>query len=180
MNANEYNDLGPMLTKLRELVDEHQFTVVPGIPAGGMMVDLSSRMAFEKLCDLVVQTKPSRLYVAEGEAFRAGQERALDQFSTETEVLRELRRMYKGRPGRRELSWSRGRTRAERILELREWLNRAEAVHDGQMMCLEVAFVADDGVLHYWAARTRWPQLESIGHELTGLIFGLDSGEETG
>ena len=40
-------------------------------------------------------------------------------------------------------------------------------------MHMAVAFVADDDVMHYWAARTRWPQLEWIGNELTDLIFGL-------
>ena len=173
MNASEHNDLGPLLERLRELVEEHQFTVVPGIPVGGRFVDLSARMPFDKLCDLIVAAKPSLLYVVEGDTFAALPYRALDQFATDRELLRELRRMYKGTDGRRQLRWGRGRNRAARILALRERLNRAEALHDGKVMNLAVAFVADDDVMHYWAARTRWPQLEWIGNELSDLIFGL-------
>jgi hypothetical protein len=113
------------------------------------------------------------LYFVQGEKFQAAMNRALDQFATEKDLLRELRRMYKGTDGRRELRWGRGRNRAARILSLRERLNRAEALHDGKVMHMAVAFVADDDVLHYWAARTRWPQLEWIGNELSGLVFGL-------
>lgn len=178
MNAPEYSDLGPMLMKFHELVDEHQFTVVPGIPVGGRYVDLSARMPFEKLCQLVVQTKPPRLYFVAGEAFRASGGRMLDEFSSAEDLLRELRRMRRGTPGRRELRWGRGRTRAERILLLRERLNRAEALHDGKVMHMAVAFVADDGVMHYWAARTRWPQLEWIASELTDLIYGSGPAQE--
>jgi hypothetical protein len=130
-------------------------------------------MPFETLCDLMVTTKPPRLYFVQGEKFQAAMNRALDQFATEKDLLRELRRMYKGTDGRRELRWGRGRNRAARILSLRERLNRAEALHDGKVMHMAVAFVADDDVLHYWAARTRWPQLEWIGNELSGLVFGL-------
>jgi hypothetical protein len=172
MSASEYNDLGPLLERLRILIEEHQFTVVPGIPVGGRCVDLSP-MPFDKLCDLIVTTKPPRLYVVQGERFRATLDRALDQFATDTELLRELRRMYKGTDGRKALRWGRGRNRAARILSLRERLNRAEALHDGKVLHMAVAFVADDDVMHYWAARARWPQLEWIGGELTDLVFGL-------
>lgn len=172
MSASEYSDLGPLLERLRELVEEHQFTVVPGIPVGGRYIDLS-QLPFDRLCELIITTKPPRLYVAEGERFQATTDRALDQFATESELLRELRRMYKGTDGRKELRWGRGRSRAARIMSLRERLNRAEALHDGKVMHLAVAFVADDDVMHYWAARTRWPQLEWIGSELTDLVFGL-------
>jgi hypothetical protein len=173
MTASEHNDLAPLLERLRELVDEHQFTVVPGIPVGGRVVDLSAGMPFDKLCDLIVATKPPRLYVVEGDRFRAFPDRALDRFRTDKELLRELRRMYKGTDGRKELRWRRGRERAMRILALRERLNRAEALHDGKVLHLAVAFVTDDDVMHYWSARTRWPQLEWLGNELTDLIFGL-------
>jgi hypothetical protein len=173
MSVSEYSDLGPMLAKLRELVEEHQFTVVPGIPTGGRFVDLSAQMSFDKLCDLVIATKPPRLYIAEGRMFRATGGRALDQYTTVNELLRELRRMYKGTRAHKELRWHRGRDRAARILSLRDRLNRAEAYHDGKVMHMAVAFVADDDVLHYWAAQARWPHLEWIGGELTDLIFGL-------
>lgn len=172
MSASEYIDLGPLLERLRELIEEHQFTVVPGIPVGGRYVDLS-HMPFDKLCHLIVTTKPPRLYVVEGERFTPTADRALDQYATDRELLRELRRMYKGTDGRKELRWGRGRDRATRILALRERLNRAEALHDGKVMHMAVAFVADDDVMQYWAARTRWPQLEWIGSELSDLVFGL-------
>src|ERR1700691_1052322 len=173
MTASEHNDLAPLLERLRELVDEHQFTVVPGIPVGGRIVDLSARMPFDKLCELIVATKPLRLYVVEGDKCQAFPNRALDRFCTDKELLRELRRMYKGTDGRKELRWRRGKDRATRILSLRERLNHAEAVQHGKVMHLAVAFVTDDDVMHYWSARTRWPQLEWIGDELTNLIFGL-------
>ena len=173
MTPSEHNDLGPLLERLRELVDKHQFTVVPGIPAGGRVVDLSPRVPFDKLCDLIVAAKPPRLYVVEGDKFHAFPNRALDRFGTDKELLRELRRMYKGTDGRKELRWRRGKDRATRILSLRERLNHAEAVQHGKVMHLAVAFVTDDDVMHYWSARTRWPQLEWIGNELTSLIFGL-------
>jgi hypothetical protein len=172
MSPSEYDDLGPLLEQFRELTEEHQFTVVPGIPVGGRYVDLS-HMPFDKLCDLIVTTKPPRLYFIQGDRFRAAPYRALDQFATDTELLRELRRMYKGTDGRKALRWGRGRNRAARILSLRERLNRAEALHDGKVMHMAVAFVADDDVMHYWAAQARWPQLEWIGGELTDLVFGL-------
>jgi hypothetical protein len=173
MTASEHTDLSPLLERLRELVDEHQFSVVPGIPVGGRVVDLSARMPFDKLCELIVATKPLRLYVVEGDKFQAFPNRALDRFGTDKELLRELRRMYKGTDGRKELRWRRGKDRATRILSLRERLNHAEAVQHGKVMHLAVAFVTDDDVLHYWSARTCWPQLEWIGNELSNLIFGL-------